>query len=761
MPFVRSIGSARAQTRPGDGQQCGTAAKTLSGSQLARILHGEQTKCLSRVALAVAALITPVLARAATNRKPPKQQLHEVTVSAAQLQGLATQKSSIQELTQPIIDTPQAITTLSRKNLSDRGVANLNEALRMVPGISLGAGETSWQGNNLYLRGFTTRDDMFVDGQRDYGYYYRDPFDDEKIEVLEGPSSILFGRGTTGGVINEVSKTPTLDQLASATATLGSAEMRRVTADVDSPISWLGSGAAFRLNVMGHHSKTADRDGGQSDRWGNAPSLALGLGTPTRFWINYLHETDNEVPDYGIPWFDGRPTPVNSANFYGFSNDYLDTVVNAVTMRFEHDFSESITLTSQARYSYDTRRFRTSEAVVPKGTLSTTPIGEITVSRNEFEGFSTDKFAQLQTTVVDRFATGRISHALVGGLEFGSESPNPTYITNVGVPGTNLANPQPEAYSATESYPALVASTVAETAGVYALDTAQWRQWQLMAGVRWDRFAANYHGTNYSPQGAIIARNHVYQHNDAFSYRGALVYTLGKRGSIYLAAGTSFDPSAEGIESVVSSGRALATANENLAPEKNRSYELGTKLAFDHQMVVLTASIFRLEKLNARVPDPADPQFDILGGDQRVDGAQIEAVGNLTPSWSVRTSYSYLDSKVIRSTPGGPLLGAPLTTTPLNSSAFWSEYQLSSRVLVGLGAVQASSRLGQDTASSYEVAPGYVVLDAMAKYLLWPSTSLQLNLDNLANRVYYDQLHPFHVVPGAGFAVQLSLTVRR
>lgn len=714
----------------------------------------------SNLALAVAALIAPGLARAGADQSAHKNELQKVTISGTALKDLTLRKSSLQKLTQPLIDTPQSITTVPEKTLADQGATNLNDALRMVPGISLGAGETSWQGNNVYLRGFTTRDDMFVEGQRDYGYYYRDPFDDERIEVLEGPSSILFGRGTTGGVINEVTKSPVLDPFGSTTATLGSAEMKRITADVDSPVSWLGTGAAFRLNAMAHHSKTADRDGGESDRWGLAPSLTLGLGTPTRFLLNYLHETDDEVPDYGIPWYKGRPAPVRRANFYGFASDYLDTNVDVVTMRFEHDFSDSLSLSSQARYSHDTRRFRTSEAVVAAGTPTTTPIDDIIVSRNEFGGFSTDTFAELQTNLVDRFDTGRISHALVTGFELGQESPKPTYITDVGVPGTSLVSPPAQIFSVVDSYPALTASTVAKTTGLYSLDTMQWAHWQFLAGVRWDRFAADYDSTKYSPQRTAVAYTHVYHPDDDFSYRGALVYTMGKRGSIYLAAGTSFDPSAEGIESLISSGRALAQSNVNLDPEKNRSYELGTKLGIANRLL-LTASLFRLEKLNARVPDPTLPGFDTLGGDQRVDGAQIQAVGNITPAWSMQASYSYLKSKIIRTAPGGPLLGAPLTTTPLNSSALWSEYQVSPRAVLGFGAVQASSRLGQDTPSSYEVAPGYVVLDAMAKYRLLPGTSLQLNLDNLANRVYYDQLHTFHVVPGAGFTVQLSLTVRR
>lgn len=688
------------------------------------------------------------------------QSLNQVEITAAGEPGdnLKAQPS-IGKLTQPILDTPQSISSVTSQELADRGFTDLNDTLRYVPGISLGAGETSYQGNSANLRGFTTRDDMFLDGQRDYGYYYRDPFNDQELQVLKGPSSILFGRGSTGGVVNEVSKSPTLAPFLAAAVALGTSNRRRATLDIDSPLPVLGAGAAARLNAMGERTKVADRHGARDRRWGVAPSLALGLGTPTRLEVSYFHQTNDDVPDYGIPWLDGRPAPVDRANFYGFPSDYLDTDVNVLTARLEHDVAPDLQIRSQARYSRDTRRFRITEAVIPAGTPAATPVAAITVNRNEFEGYSTDTFLEDQTDVIARFDTGGVSHSLVGGAELGRESPEPTYITNVGVPGTNLAHPGAQIYSAAQSYIRLEADTVARTAGLYVLDTAQIaRQWQIMAGVRWDRFDATYTSAGFSAAGAPISNTAVDHIDKAFSYRGALAYKPRPSGSIYLAFGTSFDPSAEGIESLISSGRKVAQANLDLDPEKNRSYELGTKWDLDGSRIEVTGALFRLEKYNARVPDPDNPGFNVLGGDERVDGLEADLAVHLTRAWLVRASYTYLDSQVIRSVPGGPLLGAPLTITPRNSSSVWTEYQLAGPLEFGIGALQTSSRLGQNTAASYEVAPGYVILNALMKYQVSPHVLVQLNVDNLTNRYYWDQLHAFHAIPGEGAVAQLTVT---
>lgn len=749
------VGPRRRATSRAVKQTSGSVRGSVREDLVAAFRRNSTSASRLTVALALNAPVMALGQTAATGDQSAGQ-LAPVVVTAQRMDYNGTNELSLDKLTQPLVDTPQSISSVQTTELSDQGDTDLNEALRTVPGITLGAGETSWQGNNAYLRGFTTRDDMFVDGQRDFGYYYRDPFDDEQVEVLEGPSSILFGRGSTGGVINQVSKSPTLTALLDGTAIVGSDDLQRATLDLDTPVTQLGSGAALRLDLMGHHSDVTDREVTHSDRWGAAPSLALGLGTPSRLEVSYFHQTADDVPDDGIPWFNGRPAPVHRSNFYGFASDYLDSDVNILTVRFEHDFGDSISLNSQARYSSDSREFRMTEADVPAGTAASTPIAAITVIRNVFQGYGTATFAEDQTDLTAHLQAGAVSHAIVTGIDAGREEPRTTYITNIGVPGTNLAAPTLQPYSVAESYTALEADTEAKTAGVYGLDTLQWRDLQLMIGGREDLFDAPYKSTKYAPGGAIVAYTSADQVNRIFSYRAALVYTLGALGSVYAVTGTSFDPSAEGIDSLISSGRALSQANLNLDPEKTRTYELGSKWQLADKQLLLSGALFREEMFNARVPDPDNPEADILGGDERVDGVQVQAVGHITRAWDIDASYTYLNSAVIRSTPGGPLLGAPLTNAPRDASTLWLEYRINRPLEVGIGALQASSQLGQDTARSYEVAPGYVVWNAMAQYLLSPKLSVQINLDNVTNSYFIEEVHPFHAIPGEGFVGLLS-----
>jgi catecholate siderophore receptor len=716
--------------------------------------------------LALAALNMPALAfsQAATTEGAAADRLHQVVVSAKRMNDNGANNLALDKLTQPLLDTPQSISSLSDTDLSDQGVTDLAAALRAAPGITLGAGETSFQGDNPYLRGFPTKDDMYVDGERDFGYYYRDPFDDERVEVLEGPSSILFGQGSTGGVINQVSKSPTLEPLLAGTAAVGTDDLQRATLDLDAPLTQLGDGAAFRVNLLGDHYGVADRDDVHGDRWGAAPSLALGLGTPTRFELSYFHQTSHDIPDLGIPWFHGSPAQVRRSNFYGFTSDYLDTDVNIVTARIEHDLSDSMTLSSQLRYSSDNREFRETEADIPKGTPADTPVTDITVERNavpSLQGNGASTLLDDQTDLMTQFATGAVTHAIVTGFELTREQSSATYFNDVGVPSTSLAYPTMPAYSVTESYAALSESTDVKTAGIFGLDTLQWGNWQVMAGGREDLFDAPYASAHYSATGLIPSDTNADQVNRIFSYRGAVVYKPAPNGSIYALTGTSFDPSAEGVISLISSGRGLAQANLNTDPEKTHTYEVGSKWQLADNRLMMTGALFRTEKFNARVPNPDDPAFNIVGGDERVDGAQVEAKGYLTPALDIDASYTYLASEVMRTTTGGPLLGAPLTNAPRNASSVQLEYQIAQPLQIGFGALQASSQLGQDTAASYEVAPGYVVWNAMAKYSFSPKIVVQLNLDNLTDRNYIEEVHPFHVVPGEGFVAMLSIRVRQ
>ena len=164
---------------------------------------------------------------------------------------------TLPKYSEPLVDTPQSITVVPQKVLQSQGVNTLRDALRNVAGISLAAGEGGAQGDNLTIRGFSARNDLFIDGMRDFGSYYRDPFNYQEVEVLQGPSSVTFGRGSTGGVVNQATKLPQTGRLLAGSLEFGTDATRRVTADLDQPLS---ESSAFRVNLMGHESGAAGRD---------------------------------------------------------------------------------------------------------------------------------------------------------------------------------------------------------------------------------------------------------------------------------------------------------------------------------------------------------------------------------------------------------------------------------------------------------------------------------------------------------------------
>ena len=224
---------------------------------------------------------------------------------------------SLPKLTQPLLDTPQSITVIPEKLMEDQGTIAVRDALRNVPGISLAAGEAGSQGDNLTLRGFAARNDFYLDGIRDFGSYYRDPFNLQDIEVLKGPASILFGRGSTGGVINQVSKQPQLKPIQDLSTSIGTAGTYRFTSDINAPIQGM-NGAAFRLNLMGNLNGISERNAAEYRRLGIAPSLAFGLGTDTRLYLNYFHLQEYNTPDYGLPGCSLHPHQSNGRTSMAF-----------------------------------------------------------------------------------------------------------------------------------------------------------------------------------------------------------------------------------------------------------------------------------------------------------------------------------------------------------------------------------------------------------------------------------------------------------
>ena len=664
----------------------------------------------------------------------------------------ATTITNMSKYDEPLMEVPQTVSVITQTVLQEEGTTTLRDALRNVAGISLAAGEGGAQGDNLTIRGFTARNDIFLDGMRDFGSYYRDSFNYQDVDVLQGPTSVTFGRGSTGGVVNQESKVPVDRPFINGSLMFGSDATRRITADINQPI---GKETAFRLNLMGVDQGVAGRDIAENRRFGVAPTIAFGLGTSTRLTLSYLHEQADDNPDYGIPWLFNGPAPVARHNYYGFEHgNFLRTDVDIATARLEHDVNSGIKVSNQARYGHYKRAVQITEAKVAGTVDLETPLEDINVNRNQIAVQSLETYLDDQLDVTLNFNTGLIKHSVVTGVEGSRETSSPTRFAWANVPGTSLLNPdESQPFSGTSTVSSDV-HAIAISFGAYAVDTARLgRHFDLIGGVRWDRF-----DTDYNSQSPTAAPSHFSRVDQQPSYRAALVYKPANYGSVYFEYGTSFNPSAETL--------ALSAGTADLAPEKNKTYEMGTKWDLPSKRLSVDAAVFQTEKENARETSPTNPLLVVLAGDQRVRGVQVSVTGRITSRWQLLSSYAYLDGKVVSSQFFPAAIRAQLANVPKNTFNAWTTYNLPWRFTAGAGTQFVDSRTASSTVpldpttGLVKQIPSYWVFNAMASHPLTERISLQCNLYNLANRYYYDEPHPGHIVPGPAFTALVGLNFK-
>jgi catecholate siderophore receptor len=664
-------------------------------------------------------------------------------------------QSSLSKLTEELLDTPQSISVITGQLMEDRAVMSLTDALRNVPGITLGAGEFSWQGNNPNIRGFNSRNDMFLDGMRDFGNYDRDPFNLENIEVLQGPSSMVFGRGSTGGVINQVSKRPLDEQLRSIHLNVGNADTRRVVVDLNQPVS---ESVSVRLNLMQHDSEVPERDGASADRFGIAPSLSMELGSATELTLSYMKQSSANVPDYGLPWLAGRPADVARSSYYGFDSDFVDTDAEITSAQLDHALNDSNRLQALVRYADYQRSTRITEPLLVGAPTATTPLETVHVNRNVFRGESNERTFMTQLNLVSHFSLWGLEHALVTGVEAAQESSSPGFGFALGVPTTPLLHPADEVFSSTGIAWRVLSDSDADSIAVFALDTLKFNErWELVAGIRRDRFEIDYRADRFNDNGTFNRAERIQRTDIKTSYRAALVYKPLASGTLYVGWGTSFNPSAEGL-SFINSGRNLTIGDARLDPENNRSVEAGVKWELFEGALYVDGAVFRIEKNNARVPDPTTPGFNVLAGKQTVDGFAVNATGRLDAHWSLNAGYTYLDSEQARTTQLTVAQGTPLANVPKNNYSAWLSWTPNAALQIGAGGRYVDERLAVITAPLKRVGD-YWALEAMASYQVNANLAFKLNLTNLTDEYYFDQLHPFHVVPGPGFGAVFALNL--
>jgi len=663
----------------------------------------------------------------------------------------------------PIRDIPQSVTVINSALMQAQGATSLADALRNVPGITMGAAEGGTIGNNFNLRGFSARTDLYLDGMRDRGQFYRDVFSLDSVEVLQGPSSMLFGRGSTGGVINQVSKLPTLAPFATGTIIGGTQPSVRGTADYNQPID---ATSAFRLTAMAQDVHST-RDEMKNQDYGFAPSYSAGIGTSTQVTLNALLSHNNDMADYGLPPVNGGPANVNRKNFYGASDDRtLQDVVN-LNGTVSHDFSPTVTLRNQTQYSHYRINARESGpnnvgtvsssgvyTAFPATNLNNTtalPLDALFVGLGSHDRVITDSSIYNQTDLITRFQTGPIQHLLITGLELGRDT-NDTNNSTRNIPGNpnnlfrvlSLVDPVATPAAGLPSVAGNVVHASATDVAPYINDTLSFAEnWKVVAGVRYDRYNASLTNSINLPPSA--SQNIGYT-----SVRAGAIYQPTDVQSYYVSYGTSFNPSLETLT--------LTSGQQSLDPETSKQYELGGKWDVLNGNLSLTAAIFQIEKDNTR--SQISTGVYELTGNIRVRGFQASVAGRITPALQVFGGYTYLDAEIVKASVLDNTQGKVPANTPRNSASMWATYNFTREWQAGTGVTYMSDRFTSNT-NAVEVGD-FFRWDAMVGYQQ-PKYGIQLNVFNLTNRLNYDALIPSdrgRSVPGTNLQALLSFTYR-
>jgi catecholate siderophore receptor len=680
----------------------------------------------------------------ATTAVAPLAAVAATELDAVEVTGERLPQPTSPKMTQPLLETPQTVTIVPAEMMRQQGVTTLREALGNVPGISLQAGEGGVPaGDNLTLRGFSARTDLFVDGVRDFGGYARDPFNIEQIEVVKGPSSTHTGRGSTGGSINLASKIARQDEEFSAgTLAFGSADLWRLSADLNQPIG----DAALRVNLMAHDGGIAGRDAVENERWGVAPTLRFDVGAAT-VDLSLVHLEQDNVPDYGHPWVPGTSNalpesrddraPVDRENYYGLlDRDYEDTQTDMATAIVNLPIGANWSLRNLTRWG---EAARDSIITAPRF-----------LSDNATELRRTAKLRDSEDTILanvtdftGRFGDGDVRHTVVAGVEFATEKSTNDARAATDGDLADLFDPDYDApYTGViTDTPIMDSRAEADSLAAYVFDTMEiGEHWELSGGLRWDRFDVETEGYD----SVALIRREWARDDTMLSGRAALLYKPSDTSSYYVAVGNSFNPSAEGL--------ALNVDTAGLEPEKSRTLEFGGKWALLDERLLLTSAVFRTEKTNARTTD-ADA-IVVLEGEQRVDGFEIGATGEIGDDWTVFAGYTFLDGDVVHSL--NPLEdGNELSNTPKHSASLWTTWDATDRLQFGFGARHVGARW--TSTQNLRQAKSYTTYDAMASYVLHPSTTLRLNGYNLSDKDYVETVGGGHYGPGAARSFMASL----
>ena len=695
-------------------------------------------------------------------------------------QSLKVDQSANSKFVAPLLDTPKSVSIISNQLIEDTKVTTLSDALRTVPGITLGAGEGgNPNGDRPFIRGYNSESSMYVDGVRNATSQNREMFAVEQVEVTKGSASAMGGAGTVGGSINLISKVAKKGDFLEGSVENGTDNYQRITLDGNKDF---GNGIAARVAIMGHHNEKAGQsDGAEYKRAGIAPSITFGLDTDTRTTLSYYYLKSDDTPDSGVPYnYDiakkttvGKPVNVKQGIYYGLLDRDFQKQENQIgTIKVEHDINDNFTLTNTAVFNKSKNDYLWTHSDDSKGNVVNDKVWRRINSRITDTEIFTDQLA-----LTGKLNTGIIQHKLNMGAEYSDQkSDKGNYNTSYpGYPGTttggfnsdcaindawctSLTNPNSkDQWLGTAIANKATTTTKTKVTSVYLLDNIELNpKWLVDLGARWDKFDTE--------QVTHATGQKIENDKDFFTYQAGITFKPVKNGSIYTSFATSANPvGVDGGDGSESIGQAYM----DLKPEESRTFEIGTKWNILNDRLNLTAAIFRTEKQNTRIQLDASTYTN--GGESKVDGVELSATGKITDKWDITAGYSYLDSELTDPGPSctragvctypNPAKGKQLPNVPENSATLWTTYKVLPQLTLGAGAFYSDKVYGDAANTKY--VPGYVRYDAMARYNVNKNVDLQLNLNNLSDKRYFTKAYASHYATEAeGRNAVLSLNFK-
>ena len=750
------------------------------------------------------------MASTAMAQEDSQEKLPVIEVQATSQGSFKVEQSANSKFVAPLLDTPKSVSVISKQLLKDTQITTLSDALRTVPGITLGAGEGgNPNGDRPFIRGYNSESSMYVDGVRNATSQNREMFAIEQVEVTKGSASALGGAGTSGGSINMISKVAKKGDSLEGSVGSGTDNYQRITLDGNKDF---GNGIAARVAVMGHHNEKAGQsDGAEYKRAGIAPSITFGLDTPTRATLGYYYLKSDDTPDSGIPYNNpfaatnanakfngnGKPIDVKQGEYYGWKDRDFQKQENQIgTIKLEHDLTDNLTITNTAVYNNSKNDYLWTNPDDSRGNFysATGALTGNVWARANSRVADTDTFTD-QLALTGKFNTGFLKHSFNLGAEYSDQETDRTQYIIDGLTSTGAAHNACKPADITSGWCTSVQnpnrgtwmgsiSTVgadsyniqSKNTSVYFLDNIELHpQWLLDLGVRWDKYKTEQTMTYGSLNSAVTATKPtakagdqvaIENDKDFINWQAGVTFKPTENSSIYASYATSSNP--VGVDGGDGSEGITAAIN-NLKPEEVKTYELGTKWDVLNDKLNLTAAIFRTEKTNTRATTTEGTTSNI--GETRVDGIELGVTGNITEKWAVMAGYTYLDSELVDGgytnigTTAAPIYaenpsnGNQVQNVAKNSATLWTTYAVLPQVTIGGGATYMDKVFGNATNTKW--VPSYVRYDAMARYNVNKNVDLQLNVNNLSDKRYFTKAYASHYATEAeGRSAVLSVNFK-